>query len=171
MELKAPSSKSRKKSTPAAPYLNFGPSGPAVDAAAARCIAYIDGGSRGNPGIAGYGVYILDDQEQPLKELYGFLGVRTNNYAEYSALLAALRFALQHGCKDLQVYSDSELLVRQITGVYKVRHPDMKALYDEAQSLIRQLDRFSIQHVYRSENKEADRLANKAMDERASSEP
>jgi ribonuclease HI len=130
-----------------------------------RLLAHVDGGARGNPGPAGYGVVIADQAGRPLARLSRYLGHRTNNYAEYMGLLAALEYALEHGPRALQVASDSELLVRQINGHYKVRSPHLKELHAQAQSLIRRLDWFAIEHVPRARNKEADRLANLAMDE------
>lgn len=183
MKSKTPLTKSKKSAPSATPYFNFdtvplagdpGPTGAAparsARSASLRLIAYIDGGSRGNPGVAGYGAHILNGEKQPVKDLYGFLGVRTNNYAEYSALLAALRYAVHSHCSDLQIFSDSELLVRQLKGVYKVKHPAIRVLFDQAQRYIRQIPHFSATHVYREQNKEADRLANLAMDTRASSD-
>jgi probable phosphoglycerate mutase len=133
-------------------------------------VAYIDGGSRGNPGSAGFGVYFRDTQENTIKEIYGYLGTQTNNYAEYSALIAALKWALKNQFTNLSVYSDSELLVKQIRGLYQVKSPSLKVLYDETKRLIKELDAFNIQHVPRSQNKEADKLANLAMDREASSD-
>jgi ribonuclease HI len=127
-------------------------------------IAHIDGGSRGNPGPAGYGAYITDGEGKPLAELCDFLGVQTNNFAEYSGLIAALEYAVQHGYGTVKVVSDSELLVKQIKGQYKVRSEALLDIYKEARSLIRKLDRFEIRHVLRHLNKDADRLANQAMD-------
>ena len=126
--------------------------------------AFIDGGARGNPGPAGYGVQVRDAAGNTLAELSEFLGHRTNNFAEYSALLAALRWALQHGHKRVNVVSDSELLVKQMNGQYKVKSPDLRPLYEEARTLSRRLQRFSIGHVLRAQNKAAYRLANEAMD-------
>jgi ribonuclease HI len=126
--------------------------------------AHIDGGARGNPGPAGYGVHIQDANGNTTAELSEFLGVKTNNVAEYSALLAALDFAVKHGHTALRVVSDSELLVKQMNGDYKVKSPELKGLYDRARSLIRKLDSFQIRHVLRHQNKDADRLANAAMD-------
>jgi ribonuclease HI len=127
-------------------------------------IAHIDGGARGNPGPAGYGVVIEDEVGRPVAELSEYLGRRTNNYAEYSGLLAALSYALKHGFKALKVISDSELMVRQINGQYKVSSPTLKELYERAMKKIDQLDSFEIRHVLREKNREADRLANLAMD-------
>jgi ribonuclease HI len=126
--------------------------------------AHVDGGARGNPGPAGYGVAITDASGHPIAELSEYLGHRTNHYAEYQGLLAALRYAAEHQIKALKVISDSELMVRQIKGIYKVRHPELRKLYDEAQQLVRRLEHFEISHALREHNKTADRLANQAMD-------
>jgi ribonuclease HI len=126
--------------------------------------AYCDGGSRGNPGPAGYGVYLEDAQGRKLDELSEFLGRKTNNFAEYSGLLAALDYALQHGITHLKVIADSELLVKQINGQYRVNSPELRPLYEEALRRIRQLKGFQMQHVLREKNRNADRLANLAMD-------
>jgi probable phosphoglycerate mutase len=128
-------------------------------------IAYVDGGSRGNPGIAGYGVSFLDEAGQAVASLSVNLGIRTNNFAEYSALIAALKHAKSQGYDELKVFADSELLVKQIHGTYKVKSPDLRPLYDEAKSLISSLRSFSIHHVPREQNRKADRLANLAMDQ------
>ncbi len=127
-------------------------------------VAYCDGGSRGNPGPAGFGVYIQDSAGKVLAELSQFLGKHTNNFAEYSALLAALEFATANGHKGLRVVSDSELMVKQIKGQYRVNSPELRPLYDEAKRRIARLDHFQIQHVLREKNHHADRLANVAMD-------
>jgi ribonuclease HI len=127
-------------------------------------VAYCDGGSRGNPGPAGFGVYIQDSSGTVLAELSQYLGARTNNFAEYSALLAALEFAIAHGHKRLRVISDSELMVKQMKGQYRVNSPELRPLYEEARRRILQLDHFQIQHVLREKNRHADRLANLAMD-------
>src|SRR5436305_6687507 len=131
---------------------------------AATLIAYIDGGARGNPGPAGFGAHIQDPSGKTVAELSEFLGHKTNNYAEYSGLIAALEYAVEHGHRSLKVVSDSELLVKQIRGEYKVKSPDLKLLYDEARRLMRKLDHFEIGHVLRNKNRDADRLANEAMD-------
>lgn len=133
-----------------------------------RAVAYIDGGSQGNPGQAGFGVHILDPGGKSLKKIYGYLGIKTNNYAEYAALLAALEFARQHHITWLEVYSDSELIVKQIKGVYQVKHPDLRKLHTQAMSLIKELDTFRIKHIPREANKEADRLAATAIKKKAS---
>lgn len=126
--------------------------------------AYCDGGARGNPGPSGFGVYITDERGEKLAELSEFLGIRTNNFAEYSGLLAALEFALRYDHPRLRVISDSELMVKQIKGQYKVKSPDLRPLYDEAKRRIAGLDSFHIEHVLRNKNKQADHLANLAMD-------
>ncbi len=127
-------------------------------------VAYCDGGSRGNPGPAGFGVYIQDSAGNVLGELSEFLGTHTNNFAEYSALLASLEFAIANGHKGLRVISDSELMVKQIKGQYRVNSPELRPLYEEAKRRIARLDHFQIQHVLREKNRHADRLANVAMD-------
>lgn len=127
-------------------------------------MAYIDGGARGNPGPAGYGVVIEDEIGRPVAELSEFLGRQTNNYAEYSGLLAALNYTLRHDFKALKVVSDSELMVKQINGEYKVNNATLKELHARAMKMIDQLDYFEIKHVLREKNWDADRLANLAMD-------
>ena len=126
--------------------------------------AHCDGGSRGNPGPSGYGAVIEDAQGSVVACLSEFLGIQTNNYAEYSGLLAVLKWALANGEKHLRVVSDSELMVKQMQGKYKVKSPVLKPLYEEARKLSRQLPRFEITHTLRGGNKDADRLANEAMD-------
>jgi probable phosphoglycerate mutase len=127
-------------------------------------VAYCDGGSRGNPGPAGFGVYIQDSAGSVLAELSKYLGAHTNNFAECSALLAALEFAIAKGHNSLRVVSDSELMVKQIKGQYRVNSPELRPLYEEARRRISRLDHFQIQHVLREKNRHADRLANLAMD-------
>jgi ribonuclease HI len=127
-------------------------------------IAHSDGGARGNPGPAAYGVVIKDESGHKIAALSEYLGHQTNNFAEYQGLIAALEYALQHGPKALKVVSDSELLVRQIKGIYKVKNATLKDLHARAKELIAQLDWFSIQHVLREGNRDADDLANAAMD-------
>jgi ribonuclease HI len=127
-------------------------------------IAHSDGGARGNPGPAGYGVVIQDQSGKRVAHLSEYLGHQTNNFAEYQGLIAALEYALQHGPKALKLISDSELLVRQIKGIYKVKNPTLQDLHGRAKELIAQLDWFSISHALREHNTEADRLANEAMD-------
>ena len=139
-------------------------------APSASATAAIDGGSRGNPGEAGCGVVIeLADGRREEHTLY--LGVTTNNVAEYAGLIAALERALTLGVKALEVRSDSELLVRQLRGVYRVRAPHLIPLWRHAASLARRFDHFGIDHVRRERNTDADRLANAAIDSRASTLP
>ena len=127
-------------------------------------IAHTDGGARGNPGPAGYGVVLHDAKGNKVASLSRFLGRQTNNFAEYQALIAALEYAVEHGPKALKVVSDSELMVRQIKGIYKVKDATLRDLHARASQLIRQLDWFQIEHVLRGGNREADLLANAAMD-------
>ena len=130
-------------------------------------IANIDGGSRGNPGPAGYGVRI----EQPdgtVTELKQYLGSCTNNVAEYNGLVAALRWAADRRITQLRVRSDSELLIKQMRGEYRVKNAGLQPLYEEARALTRRIGRVTFEHVRRELNKDADRLANEAMDQGAS---
>src|SRR6267143_3313637 len=127
-------------------------------------VAHSDGGARGNPGPAGYGVVIQDESGRKVATLSEYLGHQTNNFAEYQGLIAALEYALKHGPKALKVISDSELLVRQIKGIYKVKNATLQDLHARAKELIAQLEWFSIGHALREHNREADRLANEAMD-------
>ena len=127
-------------------------------------IAHSDGGARGNPGPAGYGVVIEDESGRKVASLSEYLGHQTNNFAEYQGLIAALEYAIKHGHKALKLISDSELLVRQIKGIYKVKNATLQDLHGRAKELIAQLDWFSIGHALREHNQEADRLANDAMD-------
>jgi probable phosphoglycerate mutase len=129
--------------------------------------AYIDGGSRGNPGPAGYGVQIVDDAGGVVAELHGALDHTTNNVAEYHGLLAALAWAVDHGHTALHVRSDSELLVKQLRGEYRVKNSGLQPLYQDARALASRIGRVTFEHVRRERNKEADRLANLAMDESA----
>jgi ribonuclease HI len=138
----------------------FSSSTPAI----AAHTAHVDGGARGNPGPSGYGVSIQDAQGKPVAELSEYLGRHTNNYAEYQGLIASLRYAAENQIAALKVVSDSELMVRQMKGIYKVRHPELRKLYDEAQQLVRKLKYFEIRHALREHNQIADRLANEAMD-------
>lgn len=128
-------------------------------------VAYTDGGARGNPGPAGYGVRVESDKGELIEELRGFLGSATNNIAEYHGLLAALRYANERGHRIVHIKSDSELLVKQMRGQYRVKNPGLQMLYQEAQVLARTLERVAYEHVRREQNKDADRLANQAMDE------
>jgi len=132
--------------------------------------AYTDGGARGNPGPAGYGVHVVDADGQVLAELYEPLGHTTNNVAEYRGLIAALEWAVEHGVAPLRVRMDSELIVKQMLGVYKVKHAGLQPLHAEARGLVTRIGRVVFEHVRREQNKEADRLSNLAMD-RAEGKP
>ncbi|MDR3726728.1 MAG: ribonuclease HI family protein [Terracidiphilus sp.] len=140
------------------------PAGSAGSAAEEWFTAHCDGGSRGNPGPSGYGAVVEDAQGRVVAELSEFLGNQTNNYAEYHGLLAVLAWAVEHGAKRLCVISDSELMVKQMQGKYKVNSPGLRPLWEEARKLSRRLERFEMRHTLRGGNKEADRLANEAMD-------
>ena len=131
----------------------------------ARYSANIDGGARGNPGPAGWGVVVQDPEGVVIAELKGTLPYATNNVAEYEGLLAALRWAADHGAVELHLRSDSLLLVQQMRGVYKVKNEGLKPLHGQARLLAHQIGRVTYEHVRRELNKDADRLANEAMDE------
>src|SRR5882672_5024484 len=126
--------------------------------------ANIDGGARGNPGPAACGVVIRNAKGEVLAELGEYLGLQTNNFAEYSGLLIALEYAIAEKHPSLKVLSDSELLVRQMQGRYKVKSPGLIELYERAQTMVRKLQHFSIEHVLREYNRDADRLVNKVLD-------
>ncbi|MFP3938340.1 MAG: ribonuclease HI family protein [Phycisphaerae bacterium] len=124
----------------------------------------VDGGSRGNPGPAGAGVVVRDDSDgQVLQEFGIFLGKATNNVAEYRGLLAGLQRAAELGAHEVEVVSDSELLVRQMTGQYRVRNKGLLELYEQAQQFVGRFKKCSFRHVRREQNTAADRLANQAM--------
>ena len=128
--------------------------------------ANVDGGSRGNPGPAGYGVRIQRDDGTVI-ELKGALPDTTNNVAEYTGLLTALRWAAEQGVSTLHIRADSELIVKQMKGIYKVKNAGLQPLHQEASSLVRRIGRVTFEHVRREFNRDADRLANEAMDEAA----
>ena len=127
--------------------------------------AYIDGGARGNPGPAGYGVYILGPDGAPVAELHGGLGIATNNVAEYNGLLAALRWAKDHGHATIHIKADSLLIVEQMRGRFKVKHPGLQPLHAKARLLAHEVGRVTFEHVRRELNTDADRLSNLGMDE------
>ncbi len=133
--------------------------------AAAAHRANIDGGSRGNPGPAAYGVVIRDGRGEIVAKLKKYIGRMTNNVAEYYALIAAMDYAQSHGIRALRIESDSELLVKQMRGQYKVKSEDLRPLFERAQKMSKAFDSFRIEHVYREQNREADALANEALDE------
>jgi ribonuclease HI len=128
-------------------------------------IAYIDGGSRGNPGPAGFGVRIEDRRGGLIAEFHGPLGIATNNVAEYKGLLAALAFLVRGRYQGALIRSDSELLIKQMRGEYRVKHPGLVPLHREALSLASRLHVVRYEHIRRAQNSKADRLANLAMDE------
>src|SRR5271165_4301689 len=127
--------------------------------------ANIDGGSRGNPGPAAYGVLIRDGKGEIVARLKKYIGSNTNNVAEYFGLIAALDYAQTHGTRALRVESDSELMVKQMRGKYKVKSADLKPLFERAKKMAQGLESFRIDHVYREQNREADALVNQALDE------
>ncbi len=130
-----------------------------------KLVIYTDGASRGNPGHAGIGIVMKDENEKIVKEISDYIGETTNNIAEYTALVTALKTALEIYSEDVEVISDSELMVKQINGEYKVKNQGIKPLFEEATRLIKQFKSFSIRHVKREFNKEADELANIGIDE------
>lgn len=130
-------------------------------------IANIDGGARGNPGPAAYGAVVRNGKGEIVAELSEYLGHQTNNYAEYSGLIAALEYAVREKHSSLKVISDSELMVRQMKGIYRVSNPLLKELYARAQALAHKLEQFAIEHTLREKNRDADRLVNQVLDQRA----
>jgi probable phosphoglycerate mutase len=132
--------------------------------------AHVDGGARGNPGPAGYGVRLTRD-DGSVVDLKASIGIATNNVAEYHALLAALRWAVDEGVTSLSVKADSELLVKQMLGEYRVKNPGLLPLYEEARRLANRIGHVQFAHVRREHNQDADRLANEAMDEAGSPPP
>jgi len=133
--------------------------------AAATHRANIDGGSRGNPGPGAYGVVIRDGRGEVVAKLKKYIGRTTNNVAEYYGLIAAMDYAQSHAIRALRIESDSELLVKQMRGLYKVKSEDLRPLFERAQKMSKGFDSFRIEHVYREQNREADALANEALDE------
>ena len=127
--------------------------------------ANIDGGSRGNPGPASYGVVIRDPKGEIIARLKKYIGQTTNNVAEYFGLIAALDYAENHDIRALRILSDSELMVKQMRGQYKVKSEDLRPLFERAKKMSQTFESFRIEHVYREQNREADALANQAMDE------
>jgi len=125
---------------------------------------HCDGASRGNPGEAGIGYIISDSKGDVLEEKWDYLGQATNNVAEYTALVRALQDSIKLGARQVHVYSDSELLVKQIKGEYRVKNPGLAQLFRQVAGLIACFESFSITHIPREENKIADKLANKGID-------
>jgi ribonuclease HI len=136
----------------------------AAEASGERFTAHCDGGSRGNPGPSGYGAVVEDAHGRVVARLSEYVGIQTNNFAEYSGLLGVLRWAIQQGVKQLRVVSDSELMVKQMQGKYAVKSPVLRPLYEEARRLSRSIASFEMRHTLRGGNQDADRLANEAMD-------
>jgi probable phosphoglycerate mutase len=130
-------------------------------------VAYIDGGARGNPGPAGYGVRVEDADGSLIEEFGESIGIATNNVAEYRGLIAALEWIRSHGHRAVHVRSDSLLLVQQMLGNYKVRNAGLQPLHARARTLVQTIGHVAFEHVGRSLNAHADRLANSAMDEAA----
>ena len=129
-----------------------------------KLVVHVDGGARGNPGPAAIGVVVADAEGNVLDELAETIGVATNNVAEYRALLRGVEWARGLGADELQIVNDSELVARQLTGAYKVKHPAMKLLYEEAIASLRAFERWGIQSVPREQNARADELVNRALD-------
>jgi ribonuclease HI len=127
-------------------------------------VANVDGGARGNPGSAGWGAIIKDQTGQILAELYEGIGVNTNNVAEYCGLIAALEWAVAHGHQRLHIRSDSQLIVQQMLGKYRVKHAGLIPLHQQARRLAAQVGHVTYEHVRRELNAEADRLSNLGMD-------
>ncbi|NLC77948.1 MAG: ribonuclease HI family protein [Clostridia bacterium] len=130
-----------------------------------KLVIYTDGAARGNPGPAGIGAVIQNEEGEVLSEISSFLGQATNNIAEYTALVTALEKAAALKAREVLLYTDSELVVKQIKGEYRVKNEGLKPLYRKAKELIQQFDLFTIVHIPREQNKVADGLANKGIDE------
>lgn len=128
-----------------------------------KAFLYIDGASRGNPGPAGVGVLILDEKKKKIKEFYKYIGETTNNTAEYNALIYGLEEALKLHIDEIAINLDSELVAKQMSGEYRVKDPDIRLLFEKALAILKSFKVFEIQHIERSKNKEADKLANKAI--------
>jgi ribonuclease HI len=143
------------------------PAEPVAAAKSASHRANIDGGSRGNPGPASYGVVVRDANGQIVAKLKKYIGRATNNVAEYYGLIAALDYAQAHAIRALHIESDSELLVKQMRGQYKVKSEELRPLFERAKKMSATFDSFGINHVYREQNQDADALANEALDETA----
>src|SRR5215470_13967008 len=154
-----------RRSTTARGKSLFGETAPEPKPVAAAYRVNIDGGSRGNPGPAAYGVLIRDGRGEVVAKLKKYIGRFTNNVAEYYGFIAAMDYAHSHGVRAIRVESDSELLVKQMRGLYKVKSADLQPLYERAQKMSKGFDSFRIDHVYREQNREADALANEALDE------
>lgn len=130
-----------------------------------KLFLYTDGAARGNPGPAGAGAFICGPDGVVVAEIAEYLGETTNNVAEYKALLAGLKRLVTIGAEEVTIRADSQLMVRQLTGDYRVKHPNLKPLFEEALVLLKKIPHYSIEHVAREENTDADRLANQAIDD------
>ncbi len=130
-----------------------------------KVIAYTDGASRGNPGNAGIGILLVDENDNIIKEISDYIGQTTNNIAEYTAMLTALKEALEMNFEEIEVISDSELMVKQINGEYQVKNEGIKPLYKEDCELLKGFKNFTVRHDRREQNKEVDKLANLGIDE------
>ncbi|WP_213975801.1 ribonuclease HI family protein [Tepidanaerobacter acetatoxydans] len=130
-----------------------------------KVIAYTDGASRGNPGNAGIGVLLMDENQNVIKEISEYIGETTNNIAEYTAMITALKEALEMDCDEIEVISDSELMVKQINKEYQVKNEGLKPLYKEICKLLEEFKSYTVRHVRRENNKRADELANRGIDE------
>jgi ribonuclease HI len=129
-----------------------------------KLVLHVDGGARGNPGPAAIGVVVSDPDGKRVAAFGDKIGETTNNVAEYKALLRGLELAAEHGAREIHVINDSELIARQVTGVYKVKHPAMQQLHAQALTALKDFDRWSIESVPRAENADADELVNEALD-------
>src|SRR5215472_13363275 len=154
-----------RRSTTARGKNLFGDAAPEPKPPAASFRANIDGGSRGNPGPAAYGVLIRDGRGEVVAKLKKYIGRFTNNVAEYYGLIAAMDYAQSKGIRALRIESDSELLVKQMRGLYKVKSVDLQPLFERARKMSRSFEWFKIEHVFRERNREADALANEALDD------
>lgn len=128
-----------------------------------RVHLYIDGAARGNPGPAGIGIVLLDENNNKIKDFYKFIGKATNNIAEYNALVYGLQEAIALGAKEVVINSDSELIARQLKGDYRVKNAGIKPLFEQAVHMLDNLDKVEVRHIDREQNKEADKLAKKAI--------
>lgn len=158
----------RRPPTPRAAGTGLFPSAPAESKSATPSHrANVDGAARGNPGPASYGVVVRDARGEVVAKLKKYIGRMTNNVAEYYGLIAAIDYAQAHGVRALRIESDSELMVKQMRGQYKVKSEDLRPLFERAKKMSQGFESFQIQHVYREQNREADALANEALDETA----
>jgi ribonuclease HI len=142
------------------------PTQPAAGAVPARMRVYSDGAARGNPGPSGAGAVLTDAEGAVLARVGKFLGRQTNNYAEYMGLIIGLQHARELGAREVDVYADSELMIRQLGGRYQVKSPTLRPLYDEAVQLLKGFAKVRLVHVPREMNKDADEMSNRAIDER-----